>query len=1199
MDAGTLEAYNQKLRELQSARPLCKDGADDEDKGYCAGPEEAALQKALVEAQWLLTTLASQISLTHQKMRQATFELVKKVIPSAKDAMDVEAKKLLAALKAVDEEMERELTQPGKTLRKEQVELDDVSDLLNDLAFQRTLQIQWREKTEQAVEAYVEDLRRRNGNFREVSESGFALGQEMRANLLLWSSYYEESARKIREINQEYQSYIAGMTVAAKPPPSKGPSETDLRDRTPWDVLVENAVSQEKSKKGGLRDQQLIIGSLLGPHGGTRSEKYDVDAPRALLIYHDVGTGKTCTAYAVIRAYYDEAVKTRKTFKIVIGLPNLALRGKWLEDIDPSQDGTGCKYGAVGKITKKPGPDEGYLQVNLLPATGGGAVELYFMQYNKDTSGVTTQRRGTWGPKVEEADVVIVDEAHNVVDRRNIPKGMGGVGTDFGLYAFQWGKKWVLGDDVKNRRYKLILLTGTPGSPLTATKEEAEAADAATKSSDDAKELNDLYLLLKAVKRTGPELKPLSEYFELREENGKKHHVWKDLPGFVAATKGLVSYFSYLNVPRIYPHLTAHCGNSGMASYPASDEQNLGEACDYEFEPQRDEVEPLQTPVEPITESEIAARKEKEYGRWRPSYVYVPLESAAKAGAKRGFRANAKPAAGSQASLTGDPTQPKFQRFVSNQGVEQLNNKAKALAAMIHWLNRRDGDKAGKHFVFTLGSTWAYGPSALIYALTKTGSPSERYEFLSPKEVVQQIRKIKQRKLAELNKPLTADLDESESTAIVRDFVRDWFADAQKNAPKKRLVYLGRMTSGEHMFETKGNEFGLLKSTLNALFNDDRNWDGRYIGIFVGSSKDAKEGLDLYDVTYEHFIDPPPNRNWYQQVQGRALRYMAHRRRNKQLFNVPDDEVLGAYGGGPVEVFVYRWVRPSADGEREVMLDVGSSEASRYELAVQVLRSNAIDCPFNRKVTLVKCFAGQDETDEVLSAAEPSDGFLRVNLDGVLDPKGPIRVLTPDFNTREFRISIHLTAMTRQSAETGDYSVGRIFDRFAWQKDEKLPLGGFWYYDTSLRRNEPPSALRERVMNLLRLPEAKNPLTQEQASNYVLTHILAKGHPDWLAVMTKSDMDALRRVVNKRFELRTQKDGAPFTPAEEQAVQRRLRIDAMATFAQRAIPMLSQISLRQVPSFFGPSPNFEPSNPPSQIPTNDEEQEQGYFPNFQ
>jgi hypothetical protein len=298
-----------------------------------------------------------------------------------------------------------------------------------------------------------------------------------------------------------------------------------------------------------------------------------------------------------------------------------------------------------------------------------------------------------------------------------------------------------------------------------------------------------------------------------------------------------------------------------------------------------------------------------------------------------------------------------------------------------------------------------------------------------------------------------------------------------------------------------------------------------------------------------------------------------------------------------VEVFVYRWVRDNSEGDREVMLDLASSHPTRYEQALQALRSNAIDCPFHRNITRVKCVGDPDDVGaplpmpgEFSNPLLPSDGFVRVNEDGVVDPRGEIRVLTPEYNEREARIMIHLETMGRQSETTGDWSAERVFDRFAYRGDPKEINMDNWYYDTSLRRpDETPGEIRERVMNLLRLPNAPEPLTQQKASRYVLTHILAKGHPDWIAVLTKEDSLALNRVLRNRVAVRAaQNGGQALTPNEQQAVLRRLRIDALAAFAQTAIPMLSSLSLQKIPTFFNPgevpalptvTANVRPSSP--------------------
>lgn len=1189
MDAANAEAmnvWNRQLDAMRTARPPCKT-EEEAEAGTCAGAEEQALQDALVHAQWLLSTLASQIAVTLAKMRASTYAFVEKVIPDSRTAMDKEARRLTSVLKEVDEQMEKDIAENSKSLRKERVELDDVADLLNDLKLQQSIQIAWREKTEVAIRQYLDGLKARNSAFREVSDQGFVLETEMRANLLLWSSLYDESSRKLAELNAEYQAYISGSTrSASKPAIVSKPSETDERDKTPFELLLQQTVNQEKSKKGGLRDQQLIIGTVMGPHPG-------IGAPDALLVYHDVGTGKTCTSYAVIRGYFDEGIRRRKPFDVVVGLPTEALRDKWMDDIDPSKPGKGCPYVLVKSVEKVNGPaGSGYLEVRLKSQSGVLGCTVWFIIYKKQIVTASAQKRADWGPSPGTADVVIVDEATNVVDPSNIPRGGGGQYTDYGKFAYDFGKRWVLADvpEAKSRKkgQKLLLLTGTPGSANnnSTTESEADEETELDLSLDDAKELSDLYRLLKAVKaRTPslatPELKPIASYFEKKTANGETYYVWKDKAGFLAATTKLVSYFSYLNVPKIYPHLTARCGTGTFASYPASDERDLGSACDYDFIPASDRIEELPEPFEPITSSEVKSRSEKDYGRWRPSYVYVPLEGTSSSKG-RGGKGRKKASTTKKGSPTGansfagmDPAKPKSQNFNVNAGANQLNNKAKALATMIRWLNARDGANAGKHFVFTLGQSYYMAAGAIVYALTKFGPPGELFEFVPPREILQSMA-------AKGIRPLKSG-EEIDSSRYA-SWADDWIASHQ---PKKRMVYLGEVKTGVYQTVYAPGEVDILKKGLQELFNHDANWNGAYVDVFVGSAKDAKEGLDLYDVTYEHFLDPPPNRNWYQQVQGRALRYMAHRQRNSRLHkDLPPDPEGTPYGGGPVEVFVYRWVRDNSEGDREVMLDLASSHPTRYEQALQALRSNAIDCPFHRNVTRVKCVGDSDEASGIPMPGDfanpllPSDGFVRVDESGKVDPRGEIRVLTPEYNEREARIWIHLQTMGRQSQATNDWSADRVFDRFAYRGDPKEIDMNNWFYDDSLRRapsNQTPGEVRERVMNLLRLPNAPEPLTQQKASKYVLTHVLAKGHPDWIAVLTKEDSFILNQVLQNRADARAKNNGGlALSLSEQEAVLRRLRIDALASFAQKAIPMLSSLSLQKIPTFFKPDGDILP-----------------------
>lgn len=51
-------------------------------------------------------------------------------------------------------------------------------------------------------------------------------------------------------------------------------------------------------------------------------------------------------------------------------------------------------------------------------------------------------------------------------------------------------------------------------------------------------------------------------------------------------------------------------------------------------------------------------------------------------------------------------------------------------------------------------------------------------------------------------------------------------------------------------------------------------------------------------------------------------------------------------------------------------------------------------------------------------------------------------------------------------------------------------------------------------------------------------HVLAKGHPDWIAVLTKEDSVVLDKV------LRNRDNRNPLGPNQKQAVLRRLKIDA-------------------------------------------------------
>lgn len=1106
------------LAELRKLRPACAT-EEEEEFGKCAGVEEQALQNALADAQARIMLIAAQIATTVTTMRTRTYELVSAIIPDPSVGMQKELQQLYDSLKQVDEDIQKSMDYGS--LRKESLSDEDAHAIINKLSLNREIQVKWRDLTEKAVGTYVDQLKKRNVNFGAASEAGMLTAREIMANNLLWDSLQEQSARKIREFMDTYNYFISGGEKVVSAP---------IEAESTWQMDIHRAIHMELAKKYGLRDHQLIIGALLSP-------KAAKDAPRRLLVYHDVGTGKTCTAFAAIRAFYDEAERLGKTYRIMIGLPNFALYEKWKADIDPKPN-TGCRYPVVKKINEH--VVQSSKQAIITLSGNKGSVELYFHRYT-----VQEPDRKSWLTP-EKADMVIVDEAHNIADKRNLSAQYGG-----NKNAQEFGRRWVFGVDSSRGKqsatgvYRMLLLTGTPGMALLVSDETATPTSKIDLSDDDQKELDDLFVLLTAVHSDAqPKLLPLTQYFEKRtgtDENGKPetYYVWKDKPAFMEATKHSVSFFSYINKPSVYPRLAARCGRT--ISYPADEEQSLGRACDYEFVPGSKSVEELEGKLEDL---ELTARRKKDYGNWRPSYVYVPLGStpvergsstaAAKPPRSGGFASRnvAKP---SSFDLKKLDNVPREQRFIKEQ--KTLPNKAVALGAMIDFLEERDGANAGKHFVFSLGRSFATGPSGVVFELKSKG-----YQFIDPAQIVGGIESA-----AEPFEVSIPDLrkDHDDKNKIMEAYKENWYATHQ---PAKRFVYLGKAGSGG--YELNPLELPLIKSAVPLLFNDPRNWDGSYIKIFVGSVMESKEGLDLYDVLYEHFLDPPPNRNWYQQAQGRALRYNGHKNRNTKL-GMPADADGNIPGGGTVEVFVYRWTTGGPDGA-ETVLKLGATHPSRYEMVTDAIRSNAIDCRDNRSVTGIHCYGDPEEIAEV-GEASPDDQFLRVDVDNKPSKAktGVFYVLTSQFNEREERI------LRRLQALQGRYDPMRVFDRFSFD----FATNTYDYIPTTVDR----AALPEQIRQILQRPGAPNQLNVETASYYVASRILAKGNPDWLGILTEAHATALGNLLLKRQAAHA------LSATQMAAVERRLRLDALVSYALQAVPALAELPLHNLPLYFDQS----------------------------
>jgi hypothetical protein len=176
-------------------------------------------------------------------------------------------------------------------------------------------------------------------------------------------------------------------------------------------------------------------------------------------------------------------------------------------------------------------------------------------------------------------------------------------------------------------------------------------------------------------------------------------------------------------------------------------------------------------------------------------------------------------------------------------------------------------------------------------------------------------------------------------------------------------------------------------------------------------------------------------------------------------------------------------------------------------------------------------------------------------MDGKPDKNGPFRVLTEKYNEREERVLQHLALL-----EQNMNNPLQIFDRFSvTERSKEFPDGTFYYESPNANLSGITS---EQILEQLRLPTAANPINVERASEYVATRIMAKGSMNWLGILT------LQHAVFLRDVLLARRARDPLSPAQMQAVHRRLRRDAMAAWARKQVPMLAELPLKALPTYF-------------------------------
>jgi len=337
-------------------------------------------------------------------------------------------------------------------------------------------------------------------------------------------------------------------TVSMVKPPVPGKDEVlNMCPKPTSSALAGKCFGRSDTKSPN--NYQVMLSDLLSPSGGNG---------RGLLAFHDVGTGKTCTALLFIQTYYMYLVNLMDNSEEDLGkipsalvlLPSAAIMANYKKDFCefcvhsqmpdiPIAEILEEKETPAGKTTT-----EWILKhpVSKIPTL---RVVIQVMQNNLDRKYHIMWGRDDYSNEsvVPDHGIIIVDEAHNLVNSREV-------------LTTSLGQKRVLSyaNAISKSNLPILLMTATPILSDERFLDLLLLLDLIRNK--DKEPLSDqIYEFISDKNYEERNQKYIEYYFDKNDEGG---YIWKKgkMHEFQSEVSGYISYYSLKNDPRVYPRLT-------------------------------------------------------------------------------------------------------------------------------------------------------------------------------------------------------------------------------------------------------------------------------------------------------------------------------------------------------------------------------------------------------------------------------------------------------------------------------------------------------------------------------------------------------------------------------------------------------------------------------------------------------------------
>lgn len=179
----------------------------------------------------------------------------------------------------------------------------------------------------------------------------------------------------------------------------------------------------------------------------------------------------------------------------------------------------------------------------------------------------------------------------------------------------------------------------------------------------------------------------------------------------------------------------------------------------------------------------------------------------------------------------------------------------------------------------------------------------------------------------------------------IQKLVDDWYDNHVK---WKRYIYLGDLKSA-HIALHLSNTY---KNFYLELYNDKRNWKGEFIRAIV-LTESYLEGINLFDVGYQHMANPSQTTSMEGQAKGRAMRKCAWK--NIAYYETISDvdangNIISTSGGIKPSIVFFTYLAFPATNSKitispdwEIFKDIYTAQWSISDSVLELMQRHAID----------------------------------------------------------------------------------------------------------------------------------------------------------------------------------------------------------------------------------------------------------------